>query len=56
MKRRGNLWPTLTSFEHLLRSSEKAKRGKRFRSAVPGYDFALEPELWTLREQLLDKT
>jgi retron-type reverse transcriptase len=56
MKRHGNLWPTLTSFEHLLRSSEKAKRGKRFRSAVARYEFALEPELLTLREQLLDKT
>ena len=56
MKRHGNLWPTLTSFEHLLRSSEKAKRGKRFRPAVARYEFALERELWKLREQLLGKT
>ena len=56
MKRHGNLWPTLTSFEHLLGSSEKAKRGKRFRPAVARYEFALERELWKLREQLLGKT
>ena len=56
MKRHGNLWPTLTSFEHLLRSSEKAKRGKRFRPAAVRFEFALERELWKLREQLLGKT
>ena len=56
MKRHGNLWPTLTSFEHLLGSSEKAKRGKRFRPAVARYEFALERELRKLREQLLGKT
>ena len=42
MKRYGNLWPKLTSFEHLLHSFEKAKRGKRLRPAVARYEFALE--------------
>ncbi|WP_166822424.1 reverse transcriptase domain-containing protein [Thalassoroseus pseudoceratinae] len=56
MKRHGNLWPTLTSFKHLLRSSEKAKRGKRFRPAVARYEFNLERELWKLREQLQKRT
>jgi len=56
MKRYGNLWPTLISFEHLLRSSEQAKRGKRFRPDVAPYEFNLEPELWKLREQLRGKT
>jgi hypothetical protein len=56
MKRHGDLWPTLTSFEHLLRSSEKAKRGKRFRPAAVRFEFALERELWKLREHLLGKT
>ena len=56
MKRHGNLWPTLTSFEHLLRSSEKAKRGKRFRPAVAGFNFNLEPELLRLQEALAAKT
>ncbi|MDG2224106.1 MAG: reverse transcriptase/maturase family protein [Rubripirellula sp.] len=56
MKRHGNLWPTLTSFEHLLRSSEKAKRGKRFRSAVARYEFNLERELFALQAALRQKT
>ena len=56
MKRHGNLWPTLTSFEHLLKSSEKAKRGKRFRSAVARYEFNLERELFALQAALRQKT
>ena len=56
MKRQGNLWPTLTSFEHLLRCSEKAKRGKRFRPAVAHYEINLDRELGKLREQLTGKT
>jgi RNA-directed DNA polymerase len=55
MKRHGNLWPILTSFEHLLRASEKAKRGKRFRPTVAHFEFHLERELWKLGEQLLAK-
>lgn len=56
MKRHGNLWPTLTSFEHLLRSSEKSKRGKRFRPAVARYEFNLERELFALQTALRCKT
>jgi RNA-directed DNA polymerase len=56
MKRHGNLWPTLTSFEHLLRASEIAKRGKRFRPAVARYEFHLEQELLKLQETLQNKT
>ena len=56
MKRHGNLWPTLTSFEHLLRSSEKAKRGKCFRPAVARYEFNLERELFALQVGLRRKT
>jgi retron-type reverse transcriptase len=56
MKRHGNLWPALTSFEHLLQASQKAKRGKRFRPTVARYEFNLERELWKLRDQLICKT
>jgi hypothetical protein len=52
MKRHGNLWPTLISFENLLRASEKAKRGKRFRPAVARFEFNLERELFTLQAAL----
>ena len=40
MKRHGNLWPTLTSFPHLLKAAQKAKRGKRFRPAVASFEEA----------------
>jgi retron-type reverse transcriptase len=56
MKRHGNLWPTLTSFQHLLRASQKARRGKRFRAGVSAFEFHLEPELWKLQQALQEKT
>jgi len=56
MKRHGNVWPTLISFEHLLKSSEKAKRGKRFRPAVARFEFHLERELFALQAALRRKT
>ena len=56
MKRHGNLWPQLISFQHLLRASQKAKRGKRFRPSVANFEFRLEPELWRLQDELANKT
>ena len=35
MKRVGNLWDGMISFENLLRAAEKARRGKRFRPPPP---------------------
>jgi RNA-directed DNA polymerase len=34
MKRHGNLWEQVISFEALLRAAEQARKGKRFRPAV----------------------
>ena len=56
MKRHGNLWPTLTSFQHLLKASQKARRGKRFRAGVSAFEFHLESELWKLQQALQEKT
>lgn len=56
MKRHGNHWPTLTSFEHLFRSSEKAKRGKGFQSVVAREEFNIERELFALQTALRQKT
>ena len=56
MKRHGNLWPTLTSFQHLLKASQKARRGKRFRAGVSSFEFHLESELWKLQQALQQKT
>jgi retron-type reverse transcriptase len=52
MKRYGNLWERLISFEHLLRAAEAARRRKRLRPAVARFDFNLEAELWKLHEEL----
>ena len=55
MKRHGNLWEGMISFESLLEAAEKAQRGKRFRPAVARFHFTLERELLVLREELASK-
>ena len=45
MKRYGNLWEGMISFENLLRAAEKARRGKRFRLPAARFFFNLEREL-----------
>ena len=52
MKRYGNLWAKLISFEALLRAAEQACKGKRFRPDVAAFHFNLEHELWALHEEL----
>ncbi len=56
MKRHGNLWQQVISFESLLRAAEQACKGKRFRPSVATFHFNLEHELWTLHEELSTKT
>jgi retron-type reverse transcriptase len=56
MKRHGNLWQQVISFESLLRAAEKARRGKRFGPAVASFHFNLEHELGALHEELATKT
>jgi retron-type reverse transcriptase len=56
MKRYGNLWDGMISFENLLRAAEKARRGKRFRPPAARFFFHLERELWRLHEELVAKT
>ena len=56
MKRHGNLWPTLTSFQYLLKASQKSRRGKRFRAGVSTFEFHLESELWKLQQELQQQT
>jgi retron-type reverse transcriptase len=52
MRRAGNLWAGLVSFENLLRAAKQSARGKRFRPAVLAYHARLESNLWQLHEQL----
>src|SRR3954471_2978172 len=56
MKRQGNLWDGMNTFESLLRAAEKARRGKRFRPSPARFFFHLERELWRLHEELTTKT
>ena len=56
MKRHGNLWEQVISFEALLRAADKARKGKRFRPAVAAFHFDQERALWKLHEELTTKT
>ncbi|MGC9948509.1 MAG: reverse transcriptase/maturase family protein [Bryobacteraceae bacterium] len=56
MKRAGNLWPQVTSWENLLASALAAARGKRKRPDVARFLFNLEPNLCALQRELLDGT
>lgn len=53
MKRYGNLWSTLVSFDNLYLAYRKAIRGKRMRPDVARFIVQAESELITLQEQLV---
>ena len=54
MKRVGDLWSSLTSFEYLLAAAENAARGKKRRPDVAAFVMNLEWEVLQLRRELLD--
>ncbi len=56
MKRQGNLWDGMISFENLLRAAHAAARGKRFKPGVGRFLFDLERQLLRLHEELAGKT
>jgi RNA-directed DNA polymerase len=56
MKRYGNLWESLISFENLYRAARNARRGKRNKSPVEAFEFHLEGNLVELRESLRNRT
>lgn len=56
MKRHGNLWPEITSFENLLVATKKAQKSKRFRENVLEFNHNLEHELFQLQADLRDQT
>jgi retron-type reverse transcriptase len=56
MKRIGNLWDKLISFEHLLAAAKKAMRGKRDKANVIRFAYHFETELLRLQEQLQSQT
>jgi RNA-directed DNA polymerase len=56
MKRHGNLWPQIVTFENLLISAQQAQQSKRFRPSVLEFNYNLEAELKQLQQELQSKT
>ncbi len=56
MKRHGDLWNELTSYRNLLRSLQRAARGKRDLPNVTRFRFHQEVELHRLQDELRDHT
>jgi len=54
MKRIGNLWPQVTSFENVLCAALAAASGKKARPDVARFLLNLETEVASLRRELLD--
>jgi retron-type reverse transcriptase len=56
MKRYGNLWEKLISWDNLLLAARKGRRGKRDRDAVQRFEFDLERQLLALQQELKEGT
>ena len=53
-RRVAGLWPRLISFPNLLLAHRKARRGKRDRTAVAAFEYALEANLLALQNELCE--
>jgi len=56
MKRIGNLYPQICSFENVLLAAKKAQRCKRYRDDVLAFNHELEVDLARIQEELAAKT
>ncbi|MBP8981177.1 MAG: hypothetical protein KBG09_08045 [Syntrophobacterales bacterium] len=56
MKRYGDLFGKLISFENLYQASRKARAGKRGKPGCAAFEMDIEEELMRLRRELADKT
>ena len=54
MKRYGDLWGILISWENLLLAARKARRGRRDKASVQWFEFDLERELLRMQAELTD--
>jgi len=52
MKRLGDLWPRITTFENLYTAYRKARRGKAGRRSTAAFTLGLESELLRLQDEL----
>jgi len=56
MKRSGNLWQSIITFDNILLATKKAQRSKRFRPNVLEFNYNLEIEIITLQKELETQT
>jgi len=56
MRRYGNLYNQITSFENLYLASRKARKGKRFNDSVMKFEKNIEENLFRLQQELITKT
>jgi retron-type reverse transcriptase len=56
MKRYGNLWDKIISFDNLYLAAKKAQKGKRYRDNVLAFNYYLAQELTKLENELTEKT
>lgn len=56
MKRYGNLWPKIITFENLYQAHCKAQQGKRYRSSVLAFNHNLGSNLLQLQRDLASQT
>ncbi|MBI9019074.1 MAG: RNA-dependent DNA polymerase [Phycisphaerae bacterium] len=54
MKRYGNLWDKLVSWDNLVLAAYKARKGKRAKACVQRFEFNLEAELLQLQDELVN--
>ena len=55
MRRIGNLWEKIVSFENLLAASRSARKGKRFKPNVLRFEYALEQEVLQLQNAIASR-
>jgi len=56
MKRAGNLWPRVSTFDNLLHAAREASRNKRYRPDVARFNLDLEPNLLAIQRDLEEHT
>ncbi|MBI5699768.1 RNA-dependent DNA polymerase [Candidatus Saganbacteria bacterium] len=56
MKRYGQLFGKICSFDNLLKAARKAQRGKRLKTSTSEFNLRLETELLKLQKELQDRT
>jgi retron-type reverse transcriptase len=56
VRRVGGVWPTITSFDHLRRSAQRAARGKHDVRSAAAFLERLEPESLALQRELISGT